>query len=330
MNITRARNYRLYYGDPTQRILDISLDGGRCLLGHNPKGLGKNYKNSISRALYTGFPSGVHGKIARRLRKRFPSYFPWIFPSRASALWFLAKERGMHIDESVFYRQDELSNEHELSNQYGGHSRLEIWRPFLDREMPVARFAAFVLPLPGHFTPQILLFRNETDQPQAAAEPVSPVLLRAMLHVYDLLERAEDLHSLGSEVKIRHRPQSAQNGYTSPWFHEKQWARFWDEPSGVVRRRGPYMYADTASRTRIEPPAALGNNAPWDADTASRTRDEPQNQTRQWREIRRIARTDGVLLPQTISDLIILPSMASDSEVKKVRTILERWSAIYE
>jgi hypothetical protein len=70
--VKRARGYRLY--TEGRRFVDLYLDGGRAVLGHNAANVLRELKNAAERSLFAPYPSFY----ARRFEKALSLLFPGI------------------------------------------------------------------------------------------------------------------------------------------------------------------------------------------------------------------------------------------------------------
>jgi hypothetical protein len=288
MKVTRARDYRLYFGDQRSRLLDLALDGGRALFGHSPRGLSKTYKAGISRGLYAPFLSEAHSRACGHLRNRFPDYKVLIFPDRRRTLDFLLRGPGIDVPESAFRRP---------GGTYGPESSVQIWRPYEAQEA-CADFLLPIIPQPGNWAPQALLYRRSMDELKSY-ETCSPLALEGLVHMLELMEVAERYATFGSAAKLDNQPKkhAAALGKTRPHLDESQWARALPAESAARSstwlRRGPYLsHRDPES---IDP--------------------------EQWHRFTRRGRSHGLLLPGTADSVIIIPAMFSDREERAMHTL---------
>ncbi|MGI9256118.1 MAG: hypothetical protein ACR2PY_04195, partial [Salinispira sp.] len=233
MNYTRARNYRLYHGGG--RVLDVELDGGRCLLGHNPRGLSTNYKNTISRGLYTALPGAIHARVVRLLRACFPGFHAVVLPNREQALRVLKAETGLSFNERSFSHFD-------YTAMYcNGRKKMSLWRPFSGQNADEADIIIPIIPQPGYTTPQAILYKHDASFQPRNFPLCSPMFLHGMYHVIHLLQRAQQYGRFGSVAKMEHQPKKHREslGITRHHFCEEQWRRFFPEKSAIWERTGP-------------------------------------------------------------------------------------------
>lgn len=357
MKVTRARGYRLYYGDEKQRALDIALGGGSCLFGHDPRGLSVQYKNNISRGLYLGGESRLHAGVSRLIKDRFPGWRSLIYPTRAHLREELRGTLGIELTKADFHRFTPEVREYSIGDRT---FTLGFWRPFagasgdISSASPTASAddgttgaaltprsvesagdaaagrstsdaaaartwrsvesagdaaAGFsgpdlllpILPQPGNFAPQILLYRPGFAGEDLRVEPglpVSPVMLAGLKKVLELLEMAERFACFGSVARLSHQPKKHLEalGVTRQWFAEEFWARYEPTQGSPWTRTGPYLQL-------IDPESV--------EDT--------------WPRIIKYWRNAGLILPERPDYVIIIPSMLSRSESKLLRLFLEQF-----
>jgi hypothetical protein len=308
MKITRARDYRLYYGDRRLRLLDLSLQGGRALFGHTPRGLSTAYKNSISRGLYADFASALHGRACAMLKARFPGYRALVFPHRREAEEYLM-EAGALASPPVAWNGHAGSiistprSEHAPSGTADAETpQVWLWRPFTPE--PGTGQADVILPVipqPGTFVPQPVMIRDGLDTPKYGANS-SPILLAGLVHMLALMETADQFGCFGSRPKLMHQPGKHREalGRTRSFFAEEQWRRAVPEPNPAWSRSGPYLRPAETRRF----------------DAA------------EWSAYRRRALDLGLLLPEHAEDVIIIPSMFSEREERHLRTVFSGGSSV--
>jgi hypothetical protein len=68
--VKRARGYRLY--TESARFVDLYLDGGRAVLGHNAPGILREMKNVAERSLFAPYPSYWTRRFEKALSLLFP------------------------------------------------------------------------------------------------------------------------------------------------------------------------------------------------------------------------------------------------------------------
>jgi hypothetical protein len=171
-NIKRARGFRLYDG-AGKRYLDLYQNGGRAILGHRPPGVSTRIKNVISTGLYAELPSVWGGRLLRALER--------VFPHRPGIRIFRDGWSASAAARQVAARQ--------VADKGAGQSseRVQVLRPFGPNEDPQS-IALPVLPFPGGFGPQPVLFPNDcTNLPDS--DIVSPVPAVALLQCVSALQR---------------------------------------------------------------------------------------------------------------------------------------------
>ncbi|AHC13608.1 hypothetical protein [Salinispira pacifica] len=330
MKITRARNYRLYFGNPKLRMLDLALDGGRALFGHTPPGLGKSYKNAISRGLYTDVGTRIHGIVSRELRSLFPGYQPLIFPHRRDALDFL----GMTRED---FAAADFSSPHEL------HNGVLVWRPFAaplsephaaagdrsfsvdfdpDRPLfpapgsqtgasPAPRVILPVFPQPGENSPQVLMYARDAGLNPKNVPGCPGIALHGLQHCMGLTRRAVQLGSFRSAAKQKYQPEKHRKamGVSNFLFSEEQWLRFIPAELNYFTRTGPYLI----------PPGRF----PPDRSRRTQESVESEQATAVWKELSRELLQQGILLPPSAGDILVLPAIASQREAGDIRRTLQ-------
>jgi hypothetical protein len=164
--IHRARGWRLYAKDGS-RIVDLWQYGGRALLGHNPPGLLRAFKNSAERGLFAPFPHFAEG----RLRKALAA----LLPGRRFRFYSGSLDAALAAAENVPGRDS------------GCIRNPALWRPFLD--IPSGPLFIPVLPFPFPGAPAVLALDPELDAALALpAETISPAALAAAARcVWDLI-----------------------------------------------------------------------------------------------------------------------------------------------
>jgi hypothetical protein len=68
--VKRARGYRVY--SESRRFVDLYLDGGRAVLGHNAPSVLRELKNAAERSLFAPYPSYYTGRFEKALSLLFP------------------------------------------------------------------------------------------------------------------------------------------------------------------------------------------------------------------------------------------------------------------
>ncbi|MFP4441515.1 MAG: hypothetical protein ACLFST_00190 [Spirochaetia bacterium] len=194
--INRAREYYLYDRNGT-RYLDFYQNRGRALLGHRPDGVSALLKSEISKGVYSELPSREEEWAARELKRFFGGYVS-IFRNIESAM---LKCTGGKVPKDL------------LTDPGNPGAEAVLWRPFFGTGTETARYVFPVLPFPGAWFPQPVI---SADSPPPPGDAVSPIQLRLIIKILDLLKNALDREK---ELSV--------------W-----WKRF-DAP--CWKRRGPYL-----------------------------------------------------------------------------------------
>lgn len=183
MNIKRARGHRLYT-TRGEKILDLSMDGGRAVLGHRPNGLSLTLKNSIDRGIYVDNGTEFKNRLKKDLSKRFPNHPHMIL-----------------LDHRVFlenYLTESISDPLFGDTSSG---RVSVWRPFL--EIPDSEIIEVLYPLPGINTTCVLVSKRPLD---LISHNISPVILSGILrslYDYDMVKKSfrTEIYSDFSSIK---------------------------------------------------------------------------------------------------------------------------------
>jgi hypothetical protein len=189
--VKRARGYRLY--TESARFVDLYLDGGRAVLGHNPPNVLREMKNAAERSLFAPYPSYY--------TRRFEKALSLLFPGKAFTAYGSMDAVPPALREAT-----------------------PVWRPYMEYN---GETALAVLPHP--LAPTVLVTaRNETSFTEGAAAPpsqneartptISPVILALTTRaVYDMLHCPER----GTAVSAR--VDEALTG--GPWTREGIYVR---------------------------------------------------------------------------------------------------------
>lgn len=167
MIVKRARGHRIYT-QSNERILDLSMDFGRAVIGHRPNGLSLTIKNSIDRGVYAPYGSKFQKRLIKDLNKRFPDY-PFI--------------TILNYQDKYGFKEEEIVDP--LFSQEKG--KVGYWRPFL--ESPDTDSLIILYPLPGLNQTTIVVSKKDTG---IKSDSVSPVLLSGILrslYDYDMLNK---------------------------------------------------------------------------------------------------------------------------------------------
>ncbi len=171
MTIKRARGYRLYT-TKGKKILDLSMDYGRAVLGHRPNGLSLSLKNTIDRGIYSRYNNIYKKRLVKELNKRFPDY------PNVTILEY--EDKVKEFSNSEIY--DPLFDS--KKNLDDAEKEISYWRPFL--KIPNSKHLIILYPLPGLNTTTIVVSRSEIELND---DCISPVLLCGILRSindYDL------------------------------------------------------------------------------------------------------------------------------------------------
>jgi hypothetical protein len=172
--IRRARDYHLY-AQNGKRYLDMYLGAGRALFGHKPPGLQRILKNEMQKGLLAEFPS----RREKRLEKALLSLAGNGFQFRIYA----GVERALAAAGGLLGRS--LKEKDIAEPFFGPVAGAPVYlRPLAD--MDYSRFSLLLplLPFPGSFAPQPLLFRDAPPPPESDA--ISPLLLAGLIRVIEL------------------------------------------------------------------------------------------------------------------------------------------------
>lgn len=160
MLLKRARGHRLYT-EANKKILDLSMDYGRAVLGHRPNGLSLALKNSIERGIYASYGSKFHTRLENYLKGMFPDH-----PN----ITFLSSIKIIESSKTILDPLVDPAN-----GEYG------YWRPFL--KSPDYNNIILLYPLPGINSVVVMVSKGT---PEFESEDVSPVLVSGILRsMYD-------------------------------------------------------------------------------------------------------------------------------------------------
>ena len=177
--VRRARGYRLY-DRRGRRFLDLSLAGGRAILGHRPGRLVGELKNVLEKGLLYPMPNLYMSRLVKELKRRYPEFAGIAIASS------LTEARG----EIARYLRCECSDLSVADPALGEKGPL-IWdRPLLPESLRRTALAGAKVALP--VTPfampglQPICFR-EVGNTIEAPPPLSPMLVAGTLRsLYDL------------------------------------------------------------------------------------------------------------------------------------------------
>ncbi|MHB9292132.1 hypothetical protein Holit_01221 [Hollandina sp. SP2] len=177
--VLRARDFHLYT-QGGRRLVDLWQYGGAAVLGHTPRSVLREFKNSAERGLFTPFPHPLENRFTKALSRLFPGTSCRVYADAASLrralaiAGFATAAAAPFPDPAVEAALPEV---------------LSLWRPFLgaeNKESPL-----FLVPvLPWVLAPKVVVLKQNLD-PQALGFPPSdflpPVLLAGTSRaIYDL------------------------------------------------------------------------------------------------------------------------------------------------
>lgn len=178
MKIKRARGHRLYT-HKGEKILDLSMDSGRAVLGHRPNGLSLSLKNSIDRGIYVSNGSEFVSRLEKELKRRFPDHPYMLLLEHRS---FLTEFLGEEVSDPLFNIKTS--------------SRASTWRPFLST--PDSEIIEVLYPLPGLNTTCVVVSREPLP---LKSHSISPVILSGVLRsLYDYDMTLKGFHLESYEV----------------------------------------------------------------------------------------------------------------------------------
>ncbi|MDR1095097.1 MAG: hypothetical protein LBL31_01765 [Spirochaetaceae bacterium] len=169
--VKRARGYRLY--TESRRFVDLYLDGGRAVLGHNAPNVLRELKNAADRSLFASYPSYY--------TKRFEKALSLLFPGKSFAAY-----RSMEAVPSA------IKNTTPLVRPYMSSSGIENGtEPFL------AVLPHPLAPVVLVTNPQAEFVTGSTTEQERGADNasrllISPVILALTTRaIYDVLHTPE-------------------------------------------------------------------------------------------------------------------------------------------
>lgn len=167
MIVKRARGHRIYT-QQNDRILDLSMDFGRAVIGHRPNGLSLTIKNTIDRGVYAPYGNKFNKRLIKDLNKRFPDYPHITILSYQEKAGF---NNNAIIDPLFELKKGEVG----------------YWRPFL--ETPDTDILIVLYPMPGLNQTTLIVSKNILD---IESDDISPVLLSGILRSlndYDMAKK---------------------------------------------------------------------------------------------------------------------------------------------
>lgn len=169
--VLRARDFHLYT-QGGRRLVDLWQYGGAAVLGHTPRSLLREFKNSAERGLFTPFPHPLENRFTKALSRLFPGTSCRVYADEASLRQALATAGFASAAATPF-------PDPAVDPALGV---LSLWRPFLpEKKGEKAENPLFLVPvLPWALAPKAVVFTQNLD-PKALGFPpsdfLSPVLL---------------------------------------------------------------------------------------------------------------------------------------------------------
>jgi hypothetical protein len=172
--VKRARGYRLY--TESSRFVDLYLDGGRAVLGHNAANVLRELKNAAERSLFAPYPSFY--------ARRFEKALSLLFPGKSLAVYGSMEAVPSAIREAA-----------------------EIWRPYKGGGTENSSFLAILphplAPVVWAALPQDGCAVPEREIGCCGCPPrISPVIMAlATRAIYDVLHTPERGHAVFRRVE---------------------------------------------------------------------------------------------------------------------------------
>lgn len=161
MKIKRARGHRLYTVDG-KKIIDLSMDRGRAVIGHRPNGLSLTLKNSIDRGIYAAYDNIYVDRLVKYINKTFVGYdYVTILDNEYKVADFFKCDIA-----------DPLTDD-------ANNAVVSYWRPFLDNQK--CDNLVLLYPLPGLNSISVLISKEKHS---LKSDKVSPVLLSGILRSF--------------------------------------------------------------------------------------------------------------------------------------------------
>jgi hypothetical protein len=169
--VLRARDFHLYT-QGGRRLVDLWQYGGAAVLGHTPRLLLRELKNTAERGLFTPFPHPLENRFTKALSQLFPGTSCRVYADEASLRRALAAAGFAAAAESPFPDPAVYSTPPEL---------LSLWRPFLPWKDTGSGLPLLLVPvLPWVLAPKAVVFAPNLD-PQVHRFPPSDFLSPALL-----------------------------------------------------------------------------------------------------------------------------------------------------
>ena len=204
--LRRAREYHLYAADG-RRYLDLYLAGGRAILGHKPPGLMRSLKNELQKGLLAEFPA-ASSSCARRFVKALLG-----LPGLAAAetpgdgglrvALYASFDRALAAAGRLLGRR---LTENDIQEPFFARAgEIVYYRPGAGLDYSPFPLMIPVLPFPGGFAPQPLLFRPAAGMDPRLAEDeeeTSPVLLAGLTRVTEELQSLTKFPDIWKEWRM--------------------------------------------------------------------------------------------------------------------------------
>jgi hypothetical protein len=182
--IRRAREYHLYDSRGT-RYLDLFQDGGGALLGHRPRGLYHDLKNAMQK--------GVAAELPSVYEERFAKVLLLLIPGDWEVKIFRSRDRAAEAVSELLRDYPGGGSVHEPFPAVRGGEAV-YFRPFSGADYSGAPVLVPVLPFPGRFAPQPVLYVPEIagESGLPSGDTVSPALLAGLIRItQELLKTPE-------------------------------------------------------------------------------------------------------------------------------------------
>ncbi|MDR3115037.1 MAG: hypothetical protein LBU25_05895 [Treponema sp.] len=193
--VLRARDFHLYT-QGGRRLVDLWQYGGAAVLGHTPRSVLRELKNSAERGLYAPVPHPLENRLTKALSRLFPGASCRVYGDEASLRRALARAGFASAAAAPFPDPAAGSGLSEV---------LSLWRPFLKIEKKAP--SLFLVPvLPWVLAPRVVVFEQTAQAPGfPPSDLISPVLLagtcRAIQDLFLWPERGQ-----GNFPQIRRAP----------------------------------------------------------------------------------------------------------------------------
>jgi hypothetical protein len=294
--ILRARGFRLY-AQGGRRLVDLWQAGGRAILGHNPAGVLRDFKNYAGRGLFAPLPHPQERRLAKALSQILPGRAFRFYADRLS-LRSALEAAGFPWGEPF---PDPALPDRAPAPDSVCPPRPALWRPFIGaaEEPPAPGACPVLVPvLPWPLGPWALALETAWEGRFPPSEPLPPALLAAAARaVYDLIAAG---------------PQGGR-----PVYPKINQALYGSPAGGAWRRRGLYLHCP-ALQIRGEAPQAGGLFPPEFPPPP----DLPPAPAAGWENLRRRFLEGGFLIPPGPGEPLILPGLLSPGEEAKLAALL--------